>query len=334
VISGNGLKEKAMDSAPSVSAIIVNWNGARHLEICLPSLLTQSYRPLEIVVVDNASTDGSLAVVQSHGVQWLSLNRNMGLATALNRGAHAAAGDLVLFLNNDMRFHEAFINSMVTSMMRAPDIFSVDALQYDWTGSKPVHLATRLSKRHRADQLCYPIVPALYVFQESRNSPTDALMSSAANMLVRKSMFQALGGFDERLPLGYEDVELCWRAWVRGWKTVFEPAAVCWHRVGASTGSTEAATRMSSRGILSGRLLMATKLFPLKFAVTTWLATVAGLAVDLGYWRWERAVDRIEVLTEFARHLLPLMRERHSIYSLGRVSPSEQLKRLLEMTAI
>jgi GT2 family glycosyltransferase len=183
-----------MDSLVLDSAMVVNWNGARHLEICLPILLTQSYRPPEIIFVDNASTDDSGAVVQSRGVQWLYLKKNMGLAAALNRGAQAAAGELVLFLNNDMRFHDAFTGAMVTSMAQDPEIFSVDALRYDWAGTKPVHLATRLTRRHRADQLCYPIVPALYVFQESRNSPTDALMSSAANMLVRKSMFQALGG--------------------------------------------------------------------------------------------------------------------------------------------
>ncbi len=320
-----------MSSEPLVSAIVVNWNGARHLEICLPSLLSQSCRPLEIIVVDNASTDGSEAVAKSFGVRWLSLERNLGLAAALNRGAHAAAGELVLFLNNDMRFHEAFVASMVLSMTQDPDIFSVDALQYNWEASKPVHLATRVTREHRADDLSYSMLPGLYVFQEGCDSPTNVLMSSAANMLVRKSMFQTLRGFDERLPLGYEDVELCWRAWVRGWKTVFDPAAVCWHRVGASTQSTEGAARMSIRGILCGRLLMATKLLPIHYAVTAWLVTFAGLGVDIGHLRWARTMDRARVLTEYMRYLLPLIRERREIYDSGQISPSEQLRRLLQL---
>lgn len=320
-----------MTSEPLVSAIVVNWNGGRHLEICLPTLLSQSYRPLEIIVVDNASTDDSAAVTRRFDVRWLPLDRNAGLAAALNRGAEAAAGELVLFLNNDMRFHYAFVDSMVSLMAQDPNIFSVDALQYDWEASKPVHTATRLTRKRRVDKICYAMVPALYVFQEGCDSPTNVLMSSAANMLARKSMFHALGGFDERLPLGYEDVELCLRAWVHGWKSIFAPAAVCWHRVGASSRSTEGAARISFRGVLCGRLLTATKLLPINFAVRTWFVTLAGLVVDLAHLRWERTADRVATLTEFMRYLLPLARERHRIYALGRISPSEQLKRLLEL---
>lgn len=318
-----------MASEPLVSAVVVNWNGASHLEICLPSLLSQSYRPLEIIVVDNASSDGSAAVAQRFGVRWLPLDRNMGLAAALNRGAQAAAGELVLFLNNDMRFHVAFVDSMALSLAQDPDVFSVDAVQYDWAGTKPVHMATRLTTERRAVEFCYSMLPGLYVLQETCGSPTNVLMSSAANMLVRKSMFHSLGGFDERLPLGYEDVELCWRAWVRGWKTILNPAAICWHRVGASSQSTDGAARMSIRGILCGRLLTATKLLPIQYVVTTWLGTFAGLAVDIGHLRWKRTMDRARVLTEFMWYLLPLVRERHEIYSSGQTSPSEQLKRLL-----
>lgn len=69
-----------MSSNPSVSAIVVNWNGTRHLEVSLPSLLLQSYLPLEVIVVDNASTDGSADVVSYFGSRWLPLPRNLGLA--------------------------------------------------------------------------------------------------------------------------------------------------------------------------------------------------------------------------------------------------------------
>src|ERR1700690_2208198 len=97
-----------MSARPAVSAIIVNWNGAAHLRICLPSLLAQSYQPLEVIVVDNASSDYSLQVARQFGVGALPLDRNTGLAWALNRGKEAATGGFFLFVNNDMRFDELF----------------------------------------------------------------------------------------------------------------------------------------------------------------------------------------------------------------------------------
>ena len=318
-----------MTSGSLVSAIVVNWNGARHLEISLPTLLSQSYPALEIIVVDNASTDDSAAVARSFRVRWLGLDTNKGLSTALNRGARAAQGEFLLFLNNDMRFHERFVESMVSEILRDSTVFSVDALQYDWDGGRKVHLATSLA-RERAGEFDHQPVPGLYACQSTPNASAPALMSSAANMLARKSMFRELGGFDERLPLGYEDIELCWRAWVRGWKTIFVPAAICWHRVGASQRLT-AGTRISFRGILGGRLLLATKLLPARFVITTCLASLAGLARDLVCLRWQRTRDRVRVFSEYARNLAPLLRERRGIYRSARTSPSEQLERLLRL---
>lgn len=316
---------------PLVSAIVANWNGARDLEICLPTLLAQSYDHLEIIVVDNASTDDSSEVVRTSGVGWLPLERNLGLAGALNQGARAAHGEFVLFLNNDMRFDARLVECMVGQLAEDPTVFSVDALQYDWNGERKVHLATRIARK-RADISDDELVPGLYVSQNTHAAPTVVLMSSAANMLARKSMFLELGGFDERLPIGCEDVELCWRAWIRGWKTVFAPSAICWHRIGASTRTTEGAG-MRFRGIIAGRLLMATKHLPLRYVVTTWLACLAGLARDASCLRWNRTRDQIRLLVEYAGYFPDMVHERREIYRAGGTSPKKQLKRLLRVRA-
>jgi len=315
---------------PLVSAIVVNWNGAKHLEISLPSLLSQSHSPLEVIVVDNASTDDSERAASRFGVRWVPLPKNMGLAPALNRGAAAASGEFLLFLNNDMRFPEQFVESLTCEMVREPDVFSVDALQYDWDGTRQVHLATRLGKRHRANGICFALVPGLYIYQESSNSPTAITSVCAANMLVRKSMFHALGGFDERLPLGYEDVELCWRAWLRGWKSVFAPAAVCWHRVGGSSNSVEA-SRLGFRGTCGGRLLAATKLLPLNFVISTWLASLMGLARDASCLRGQRTLDRLRVFAEYFRCLPALISDRRALYRSAHTTPKQHLEHLLRL---
>src|SRR5208282_3649621 len=96
-----GCASGMMAEKPRVSVIIVNWNGAKHLRLCLPSLASQSFKSLEIIVVDGRSSDDSAEVARSHGVRWLPLDKNLGLAPALNRGARIAKGALLLFVNND-----------------------------------------------------------------------------------------------------------------------------------------------------------------------------------------------------------------------------------------
>jgi GT2 family glycosyltransferase len=319
-----------MTTRPRVSVIIVNWNGAEDLRVCLPSLLSQSLRPLEIIVVDNCSSDDSVDVARSIGVRWLPMETNLGLAPSLNRGAKIASGDLLLFVNNDMRFDPEFIAALVEALETDDEIFATDGMQFNWDGTLRVHLAARLTKvslRRDSSEL----VPGLYFYQQERTANSRVFMASAACMMVRRTTFENVGGFDDRLPLGYEDVEICWRAWVIGLKTLYVPSAICWHRVGSSIRSPEAA-HFTFRGILKGRLLLATKLLPARYAFRAWLVSTAGLAKDIGQLRWKFATDRIGVLFQMAGFVAQLLRERRALFRNASSSPEKRLELLLGLT--
>jgi GT2 family glycosyltransferase len=320
-----------MAEKPRVSVIIVNWNGAGHLRVCLPSLASQSFKPLEIIVVDNRSSDDSAEVANSFGARWLFLERNFGLAPALNRGAAIATGDLLLFVNNDMRFDPGFVAALVEPLERDEDLFATDGMQYNWDGTVREHLAARLTTFGSSRESCTELVPGLYFYQQERTAKSAVFMASAACMMVRRTLFEKIGGFDDRLPLGYEDAEICWRAWIRGRKTVYVPNAVCWHRVGGSVKSLEGA-RFSFRGILKGRLLLATKLLPSRYAFRTWLISTAGLAKDISQRRWKFAADRIGVLFQMVRLSAQLLREKRTLFNDVGSSPEEQLDFLLRLT--
>jgi len=320
-----------MAEKPRVSVIIVNWNGAQHLRICLPSLLSQSFTPLEIVVVDNRSSDDSAEVAKSYSVRWLPLEENPGLAPALNRGAAIAKGDLLLFVNNDMRFDPEFVSALVEPFERDEEIFATDGMQFNWDGTTRGHLAARLTNLRPSRDSSAELVPGLYFYQQEKTEQSRVFMGSAACMMVRKTLFEKLGGFDDRLPLGYEDVEICWRAWVHRQKILYVPRAVCWHRVGSSIQSL-AAERFSFRGVLKGRLLLATKLLPTRYAFHTWLVSTAGLAKDIGRLRWKFAKDRIEVLWHMAGLVTNLLREKRALFRNANISPKEQLDFLLRLT--
>jgi GT2 family glycosyltransferase len=320
-----------VNANPVVSAIIVNWNGAHHLRICLPSLLSQSFASLEIIVVDNGSNDDSAEMTRESGARWLPLDKNLGLAPALNRGAAIACGDFLLFINNDMRFDPGFVAALAEPLEKNEQIFATDGMQFNWDGSERGHLAARLAKSKPSGHSFIELVPGLYFYQQEETEKSAVFMGSAACMLVRRTLFEKLGGFDERLPLGYEDVEICWRAWTRGWKTVYVPQAICWHRVGSSGRSLEG-MRMNFRGILRGRLLLATKLLPFRYAIRTWLVSTAALGKDVCRMRWSFAKDRIETVAHMASLIPQLLRERKLLFGGAGSSPEKHLDFLLRLT--
>jgi GT2 family glycosyltransferase len=315
----------------SVSVVLVNWNGAKHLRVCLPSLAAQSLKPLEIIVVDNCSADDSAEVARDFAVRWLPLRVNLGLGPALNQGVKIAKGDFVLFVNNDMRFDPGFVGSLGEALRADSQIFAVDGMQLNWDGTSRAHMAARITRIPCRRNSSTELVPGLHFYQQEKTEKSSVFMASAACMMVRKTIFDKLGGFDERLPLGYEDVDICWRGWLRGQKTIYIPSAVCWHRIGASITSVEAA-RFAFRGVLTGRILFATKLLPTRYALRTWLVSTAGLARDLSRRRWAFAMDRIRILVQMVGVAPQLIRERRTLFRYAGHSPDQQLDILLRLT--
>jgi GT2 family glycosyltransferase len=315
---------------PLVSALVINWNGARDLERGLPSLVAQSYRPFEIVVMDNASSDDSAEVVRRFPqVRWVQLDRNLGLAPAMNRGAQIAAGQLLLFLNNDIRLDQDFVSRLADELLRAPDVFCVDGMQYDWDGREVIHAATFLAAEG-GGELAIKIFPGIYTHQQRPNVPTDVFTGSAANMMVKRDMFATLGGFDDRILFGYEDLDVCWRAQLHGWRTVYVPSAVSWHDVSKSNRTT-AGARYRFRGTLAGRLFFSTKLLPARYALRAWGLSLLGVGKDLARRDLVQAKDRVATLARVASHVPALVRERLQIYRRGAVTPAEQLRRAMRI---
>ncbi len=308
---------------------MVNWNGAEHLRIALPTLKQQTYAPLEIVVVDNGSVDSSAEVANENEVTWLELEQNRGLAAACNEGARKASGEFLIFLNNDMRFPADFVRFLVAALNESGDVFAADALQLNWDGSKQVHLATRLRRLPLLSRLLgRGLIPGLDFAQEPAAKITEVMQACAAAMAVRRSMFERLGGFDERLPVGWEDTEICWRAWLQNWRTILVPEAVCWHRVGSSAVQPRGVSARF-KGTLGGRLLFATKHLPWHYVFATWIAAYVGFGKDLLRGRFGSFLDRAKVITQQTALVPSLLSERLELSRQAKVRPRAHLKRML-----
>jgi N-acetylglucosaminyl-diphospho-decaprenol L-rhamnosyltransferase len=223
-----------------VSVVIGNFEGESVLPACFDSLEQQTVRPVEVIVVDASSSDGSRAVAEARGARWIELP-NLGLGRLYNRGVEATSSEYVLLSNNDVAYDERCVERLGQALDADSSLFAADPRQLDWDAHRLVHARTTL---HRGS-LFHELLPGLHL---DLASPADEIVptvtANGAAMLVRRSAFLELGGFDETFFMDLEDIDLCWRAWLRGRGSVYVPDAWLRHRVGAVT----------TKGVLPRRL--------------------------------------------------------------------------------
>lgn len=232
-------------SAPLVSVIIVNWNACAHLRRCLASLRETLSYPHEIVVVDNASTDGSVEMVAKEfpAVRLVRNTSNRGFSAANNQGWQAAQSDYLVFLNAD------------TEILADPFARAVEMMKHDDTigciGPKllnPDHTFQSSVRRFPAfsDQLLILLklrhflawTPWLRRYmvadQAAITSPQSVDQVMGAAIVIPRTVMTMIGGWDERYWIWFEDVDLCQRIIRTGKKVLYDPTAAIIHYGGQS----------------------------------------------------------------------------------------------------
>jgi len=225
-----------MSNEPQVSVVVLNYNGREHLEHCLPSLLELDFpaEQVELLVVDNGSSDGSGEVVKRFAprVDLVDAGANIGFSAGNNLGARKARGRYLAFLNNDTRVEPGWLASLCRTMDNAPRAAAVAGKLLSWDGSKLDFGRGILTFDGHA-------------FQESAGLPldrdpyrevTETFIPCGGNMLVRRELFLELGGFDEEYFAYLEDVDLAWRFWAAGHTVLLDPGAVARHRSEGTSG--------------------------------------------------------------------------------------------------
>ncbi|HET6319621.1 MAG TPA: glycosyltransferase family 2 protein [Chloroflexota bacterium] len=210
-------------------------NGAHLLPDCLDSLQAQTYARVEVIVADGASTDGTADLLERRypSVRLLRLRRNGGFTGNVNAGLRAARGDVLCLLNNDARADRDWIAACVDALERHPQIGSV-ASKVLYADGKTINSA--------GDSMCRDGAP-----RQRGNGEADGpqwnvggavfgAMGGAA--AYRRAMLADVGLLDEVFFMYLEDVDLAFRAQLRGWSALYQPAARVYHRGGASGGGT------------------------------------------------------------------------------------------------
>jgi GT2 family glycosyltransferase len=217
---------------PSVSVVIVNYRGADHTITCLDAVRELDWPPeaLEVIVVDNASGDDSVERIRAAhpGVTVIPLKENTGFAAGCNRGVAAASGTYVAFLNNDGRPDGAWLAAAVEALEGAGSVACVASKVLDWEGHAIDFVGGGLSfyghgfKRHVGEP------------DGGFEDEADVLFASGAALVIDASVFRDVGGFDEHYFMFFEDVDLGWRLWVRGYRVRYVPRSIVYHHHHAS----------------------------------------------------------------------------------------------------
>lgn len=212
-----------------VSVVVVNYRGADDTIVCLRAFefVDWPVEQLELIVVDNDSGDGSVERIESavpHAVV-VQAGSNTGFAGGCNLGVEHATGEYVAFINNDARPDRSWIAEAVDELRSDPTVASVASKVLDWDGERVDYVDGSLTwfgmgyKR----EVEGPDLPEY-------GRPRDVLFGTGAALFVRTDVFRAVGGFDERFFMFYEDVDLGWRMNLLGHRVRYVPTSVAFHR--------------------------------------------------------------------------------------------------------
>lgn len=217
-----------------ISIIIPNYNGERFIYNCIKSLNLQSHKAFEIIVVDNCSHDLSVKIIEDNfkDVKIISLDKNYGFSYAVNVGIKSSVGDFVLLINNDTEAEKDFVKNILNCIKADDKIFSVTAKMI------------RYNERNKIDDAgdFYNILGWSYkrgdgesILKYKNNSFVFSCCGGAA--IFRKKLFERVGLFDESFFAYMEDLDICYRAKILGYKNLYCSNAKIYHIGSGTSGS-------------------------------------------------------------------------------------------------
>lgn len=304
-------------TAPRLSVVIPNWNGKRYLGPCLDSLRAQTQPDIEIIIVDNASTDGSQQFVRAGYAEMrlIELPQNQGFTGACNRGMREAAGEFVALLNNDTEVARDWAAQVIKALDDKPaaGIIACKMLLHD-----------QRERLHTAgDFFAIDGSAGNRGFGEIDHGQYDGgdyVFSACGGAAVyRRCLLEEIGFLDDDFFFLLEDVDIAWRAQLAGYAVWFAPGAVVYHHLSATGGGKTASYYAGRNGIW-----LIVKNMPSALLRKYWRRIVARQTrlfwEALIAWRGEAARARLRGMAAGLLSLRGILAKRREIQSIRRVS--------------
>lgn len=229
-----------------VTIVIPNYNGKKYLEKCFNALRNQSYRDFRTILVDNGSSDGSVewTIANYPEVDYVALQTNTGFCGAVNRGIESADTPFVILLNNDTEVDREFVREMLEGISRHKRAFSCQA--------KMIQFHDRSKTDDAGNYYCalgWAFARGKNHSPELYNKEEQIFSSCGGAAIYRKAYLEETGLFDEEHFAYLEDMDICYRALLRGYENWYLPKAIVYHVGSGTTGSryNQFKVRYSSR---------------------------------------------------------------------------------------
>lgn len=210
-----------------VSVLIPNWNGLELLKKSLPSLGKQVFQKFEVIIVDNGSTDESVPYVKKNFPKFkvIELKENIGFSPAMNLAIKESRGEYLILLNNDTEIDKNCLNFLVESADRHQDVGMIAAKMLNFHNRKLID-----SAGDYIDEVGHANNIGLGEYDSPRfNVPGYIFLVTGGGSLFKKKVFDQVGLFDNDYFAYFEDVDICFRAQIAGFKAWYEPRAIIYH---------------------------------------------------------------------------------------------------------
>lgn len=284
--------EKPRQERTSLDIVIVNWNTGRQIRDCLESIMIAAphadgnhdpkanFALSQVFVIDNASSDGSMSGLEQIDLPLTIIHNqeNRGFGAACNQGARAGSGEYILFLNPDTQLFEGSLHLPLTFMQQSENQqIGICGIRLIGDDGKPTIAAARFpSLRVLFGKMSglSKIAPAQFPphMMSADELPTNQVVDQiiGAYFLLRRSVYELCGGFDERFFVYFEEVDLALRAKQAGFESYYLADATAYHKGGGATDAVRAHRLFYS---MRSRMQYAHKHFSLMATVTLFLAT-------------------------------------------------------------
>ena len=313
---------------PLISVVIANWNGRQILEKCLKSLAAQTYPAVEVIVVDNGSTDGSAAWVAAYfpSVRLIVNADNRGFAAANNQGVRQSRGAYVATLNNDAWVEPDWLAELIAALARDPRL-GMAASQMLFADQPEVINSTGICldrcgiswDRHGGQAA-----------RQAEAEPTEVFGPCAGAALYRRELLLAVGLFDEDFFAYLEDVDLAWQARWRGWKAIYVPSARVYHMHSATSHE---GSPFKTYWLYKNKIHMIAKNYPIPHLLLFLPLIVFYELMSLGRALLSRrGSSAVQGRLAGLRSLPQALKKRRALWSVPH-SPAAEIFRLLEPVA-